>query len=310
MSSPEMNNFKPNQATIENITKGLTKLKYGEYQISKGISQAPTQYKMIIIVIGIIIVVILFYFLIYKKPLTLNHVTFLKGLMKSPPKPFDAKNTKFTYTAIDGNEDTYVSSNVLNIENQQQYTVSFYIYPRGSLIKSEENKGDWSYKYGQWKHILHIGHWDSNSSKTESQSPGFWLSPHMNRLNIMIDTTQEKERIILDNIDLNAWTNITLVVNDFSVGVYSNGRLEKTITLRYPPMKIFNNRLYVAENGGFAGFLAFIEVYSTPLEPDQVYKIYKYFLPWIEAWYDYEMDNRNVPVPTPFNPQPGPPQPP
>ena len=66
MSSPEMNNFKPNQATIQNITRGITKLKYGEYKIKKGISQTPTQYKMIIIDVGIIIVVILFYFLIYK----------------------------------------------------------------------------------------------------------------------------------------------------------------------------------------------------------------------------------------------------
>ena len=126
----------------------------------------------------------------------------------------------------------------------------------------------------------------------------------------MIDTTQEKERIILDNLNLNSWTNITVTVNNFSVSVYSNGRLEKTITLRYAPVRIFNQKMYVCENGGYAGYLAFIEAYSTPLEPDAVYNIYKYFLPWMELWYEYSMNSRVIPKPTPFTPIPGPPSPP
>ena len=304
MSSPQLDNFKPDQATVQAITQGLSKIRYGQFQIKKSINQAPTQYKMIIILIGIVILVILFYFLIYKKPLTLTHTTILKGLMKSPPKPFNAKTNKgFSYKDPVNNEETpYVPSNVLDIENQQQYTISFWIYPRGSLIKSEENKGDWSYKYGQWKHILHVGDW--NNGKADNQSPGFWLSPETNRLNIMIDTTQEKERIILDNLNLNSWTNITVTVNNFSVSVYSNGRLEKTITLRYAPVRIFNQKMYVCENGGYAGYLAFIEAYSTPLEPDAVYNIYKYFLPWMEIWYEYSMNSRVIPKPTPFTPMP------
>lgn len=310
MSSPQLENFKPNQATIQAITHGIGKIRYGQFQIKKRINQAPTQYKMIIILIGIVILVILFYFLIYKKPLTLTHTTILKGLMKSPPKPFNAKTNKgFTYKDPVNNEETpYVPSNVLDIENQQQYTISFWIYPRGSHIKQPENTGDWSYKYGQWKHILHVGDW--NNGKADNQSPGFWLSPETNRLNIMIDTTQEKERIILDNLNLNSWTNITVTVNNFSVSVYSNGRLEKTITLRYAPVRIFNQKMYVCENGGYAGYLAFIEAYSTPLEPDAVYNIYKYFLPWMELWYEYSMNSRVIPKPTPFTPIPGPPSPP
>ena len=304
MSSPQLDNFKPDQATVQAITQGLSKIRYGQFQIKKSINQAPTQYKMIIILIGIVILVILFYFLIYKKPLTLTHTTILKGLMKSPPKPFNAKTNKgFIYKDPVNNDETpYVPSNVLDIENQQQYTISFWIYPRGSHIKQPENTGDWSYKYGQWKHILHVGDW--NNGKADNQSPGFWLSPETNRLNIMIDTTQEKERIILDNLNLNSWTNITVTVNNFSVSVYSNGRLEKTITLRYAPVRIFNQKMYVCENGGYAGYLAFIEAYSTPLEPDAVYNIYKYFLPWMEIWYEYSMNSRVIPKPIPFTPMP------
>ena len=36
---------------------------------------------------------------------------------------------------------------------------------------------DWSYKYGQWKHVMHKGNEDSRPNR----APGVWLHPRQNK---------------------------------------------------------------------------------------------------------------------------------
>ena len=106
------------------------------------------------------------------------------------------------------------------------------------------------------------------------------LSFKLNRLNVMFDTlhVNSKERVVIDNLDLNSWTNVTAVLDNTSVGIYLNGRLEKTITIRYNLEKIDTlSKMYICQNGGFAGYLSYVQAYQTPLEPDAVYNIYKNF---------------------------------
>ena len=303
MASPNRSQFMPDNKSMEKIKNTITNIRHGQYKISKYISDLPTQTKMIIVFCGIITIVLLFYYLLYKKGTEIDHVTFLNGLSKNPPTPWNAKNHLFKWKDKSGTEFPYIPSSQLKLVDYKQYTISFWIYPRGSLIKSEETMGDWSYKYGQWKHILHIGNW--HNEKTTQQSPGFWLSPKLNRLNVIIDTMQEKERIVIDNIDLNSWSNVTAVLDNFSISIYINGRLEKTITLRYQPMNLLGSNLWIAKKGGYSGYLSYISVYSTPLEPDAVYNIYKYYLPQIEKWYNYEINDRDIAATHPIGPYGG-----
>ena len=301
MSESNFSNFKPNKETVKQVTNSITKINYTRHNILQYLNNLPTQTKMIIVFLGILTIVLLFYYLLFKKSLVLDHVVFLKQLDNNPPKAFNTKNSTFIWKDKSGNEKQFIPSSQLKLLDYKQYTISFWIYPSGSFIKSQENGGDWSYKYGLWKHILHIGNWSDN--KTTQQSPGFWLSPKLNRLNVIIDTLQEKERIVIDNLNLNTWSNVTAVLDNFSISVYINGRLEKTITLRYQPMNILDDNLWIAKKGGFAGYLAYLLVYSTPLEPDEVYNIYQYYLPKIDNWYNYNMKKSGInpikPIPCP-----------
>jgi hypothetical protein len=295
MSSENMNNFKPSQETIKKLTNTVTKLSYGQHQLRKSIHQLPTQTKMAIIVCGIIVIFIMFYYLIYKKSSKDVHTTFLTELDKSE-EPYDAKT-----------EYPYIPLKQLGIGGNE-YTISFWIYPSGSKGNYIENSADWSYKYGKWKHILHLGTPpvvnSDNPTPPKFQSPGFWLSPKLNRLNVMFDTiqTNSKERVVIDNLDLNSWTNVTAVLDNTSVGIYLNGRLEKTITIRYNLEKINNlSSMYICQNGGFAGFLSYVQAYQTPLEPDAVYNIYKNFKNKIDKWYYSKMDKASIASPMPID---------
>jgi len=120
----------------------------------------------------------------------------------------------------------------------------------------------------------------------------------------MFDTIQvnSKERVVIDNLDLNSWTNVTAVLDNTSVGIYLNGRLEKTITIRYNLEKINNlSNMYICQNGGFAGSLSYVQAYQTPLEPDAVYNIYKNFKNKIDKWYYSKMDKASIASPIPID---------
>jgi len=308
MSSENMNNFKPSTETIKKLTNTVTKLSYGQHQIRKSIYQLPTQTKMAIIVCGIIVIFIMFYYLIYKKSSKNVHTTFLTELDNSE----EPHNATVTYKWTDPNDSTistqYIPLSQLGIAGSNEYTISFWIYPNGSKVQYADNSNDWSYKYGLWKHILHIGTAPlgtlDNPTPPKFQSPGFWLSPKLNRLNVMFDTlhVNSKERVVIDNLDLNSWTNVTAVLDNTSVGIYLNGRLEKTITIRYNLEKIDTlSKMYICQNGGFAGYLSYVQAYQTPLEPDAVYNIYKNFKNKIDKWYYSKMDKASIASPMPID---------
>ena len=306
MSSENMNNFKPSPETIKKLTNTVTKLSYGQHQIKKSINQLPTQTKMAIIVCGIIVIFIMFYYLIYKKTSKNVHRTFLTELDKSE-EPHNAKNPYKWKNPSDGKNFKYIPLSQLGIGGNE-YTISFWIYPSGSKVNYIENSSDWSHMYGKWKHILHIGTPSvgtaDNPTPPKFQSPGFWLSPKLNRLNVMFNTLHinSKERVVIDNLDLNSWTNVTAVLDNTSVGIYLNGRLEKTITIRYNLEKLDNtNNMYICQNGGFAGFLSYVQAYQTPLEPDAVYNIYTNFKDKIDKWYYSKMDNAPIVSPLPID---------
>ena len=111
------------------------------------------------------------------------------------------------------------------------------------------------------------------------QLPGFWISPRSNKLQSIITTSDAngnhvQERLVLDNLDLNKWTNITLVLNRRSVALYRNGLLERTISL-VNSVHINNDNLYATYFCGFPGYMAYLQFFNRALEPNQVLEIYQ-----------------------------------
>ena len=104
----------------------------------------------------------------------------------------------------------------------------------------------------EYKHVFHKG------SKTGSPlgSPNMWIDKDINRLNISMNTYHSlKESCNIDNIPLNKWFHISIVVVNKSVSVYVNCKLKKKSNLIGVP-KLNYGDVYVNMYNGFDGFVS------------------------------------------------------
>ena len=68
---------------------------------------------------------------------------------------------------------------------------------------------DWTYKQGEWKHILHKG----SHTAMPLQAPGIWLYPKENKMAINMNTYHSvKESCDIGNLTINKWFHLTVVV--------------------------------------------------------------------------------------------------
>ena len=199
------------------------------------------------------------------------------------------------------------------------FTYNFWIYVNG-ISPDGKDYDDWgTYKYGKWKHIFHRGDPIPVSGEQPSpdanipdpqcymiddinvnmrQLPGFYLAPTLNKLYCKIRRTNnasdiESEQIVIDDIPLNKWTNITFVYGKKNMSIYMNGKLERTVIVFMPiNTNNFNNdKLYITQGGGFAGRLWNLQYFPSELESDRIYKMYLYYLGKIER--DEMLLNKN-----------------
>lgn len=146
------------------------------------------------------------------------------------------------------------------------YTYSFWLY-----INGEPNDNNYwgNYRFNEWKHVLHRGG-KLVDGRVKFQSPGFWLSPSTNTLYAAISTKSDIEYITLGDIDLDKWVNIVFVINQTTIEIYKNCKLEKTYTLYNPIINVGQTDLLITQNGGFAGNIAYLQYFNRALQPGDI----------------------------------------
>lgn len=248
--------------------------------------------------------------------------------------PHDASK-KYVYSPPDGNksqERFYIPSDVLNKDEtlSHSYATSFWIKVNsetwndklynGIKHKQEnqkiieenydncdknnndnDNNGNTKDNSGR-KCILYRG-------REDKQVFGFWLSPKNNDIWCQINTKDDagvllEEGVMLKNIPLNEWFNITAVIDNRSYEVYMNDKLVKTISLYGTPLESSGN-LHITNNGGFNGNLAYLQYFNTTLQPERIKSLHNYYLKEIKKCIKYEKkpDSPSDPQPQP-QPQP------
>lgn len=128
---------------------------------------------------------------------------------------------------------------------------------------------DWNYRFGEWKNIF-----VNRNNMGDTRSPGLWLYPKTNSLHARISTHADaNEGCDVRNIPLQKWVNIVYVLNNRTVDIYIDGKLERSCVLKGVPI-LGRGRVRFAEEGGFYGQISKMQYFSRSLKPYEVGQIY------------------------------------
>ena len=151
-----------------------------------------------------------------------------------------------------------------NNGNSSNYSYSMWIYV-----------DDWNYKYGKEKVIL------SRTDSTLKPSPVISLGAFKNDLTVSVQTypdsssvTSQTNNCLVNNIPIQAWTNILVSVNGRVLDVYLDGKLVKTCVLPGVVKLAPSAPAYITPEGGFAGYTSNIQFWNNSTSPQQAWDIY------------------------------------
>jgi len=145
---------------------------------------------------------------------------------------------------------------------------------------------DWNYKFGQYKNILWKGNPGTTSNSLNSATgssnihcPSLWLYPLTNSLKVVTSTsvTSGVESCDIQNIPLMSWVHIAYVLNNRTVDIYINGKLERSCALLGIP-NITNDPVYMTTGtpqAGFYGKIGKTQYFTSALMPNDVANIYQ-----------------------------------
>lgn len=188
----------------------------------------------------VIIGIATFFFAVFTK----KYIEYLKSFRKDSPYLIkDMKNAKKSLV-IEQNPDNDENIILYRSENEDggiEFSYSFWI-----LVN------DFTFKDKNMKHVFHKG-----DSKAEvSYTPAVWIHPDKNTIRINMNTIDTKDNIIdIDNMPVNKWVHISLVVKQKIVTIYVNGNIKKSKRLESIPRQNFGN-VWINLFGGFDGYLS------------------------------------------------------
>lgn len=145
------------------------------------------------------------------------------------------------------------------------------------------------YGSSNYKHVLTKGIANRKSLK---QTPGIWIDPKVNDIEIIISNGLENSKFYIRDFPIRKWFSIAVVINNRVSELYLNGKLLNTYTLKKSPNLNNGGVILTGRNRdtdgvkvndpetntkqyGFSGSMKNIGVYSYPLSVNQILNIHK-----------------------------------
>lgn len=199
--------------------------------------------------------------------------------------PHDASKVYSFYESANADGTKYAPSRYLK-GSKSAFSLGFWFY----INALPEGNQRWTQPkfLGKWKHIMHVGA-PLKEGAAEVQTPGFWFWPEQNKMWCLMSTfkgPEYGEGVVLDNVPLNKWTNVMMVVQNQTMDIYIDGRLEKSLSLFHPPREEQGGNLYITNDGGFPGLLSYVQYYDRSLSPHDVMKAHKYYKSDVDKFID------------------------
>ena len=140
---------------------------------------------------------------------------------------------------------------------------------------------DWTYKYGNPKILFARSNLNNNepmaaSIKTSKPSPCVALGDTENTIHVYVSCfspNTEPDDIVVKNITIQKWVNLSISINEKTLDVYLDGKLVKTQILT-GTAKVSPNDVYLTPNGGFDGWTSKFLYFEKPMNPQQAQNIY------------------------------------
>jgi hypothetical protein len=162
------------------------------------------------------------------------------------------------------------------------YQTTLNVTPKDGMAQSMSTwiyVKSWDYNNGKYKNIL----WKTDTSTPNNgiplHTPSLWLYPLTNNLKVItsVETAEGVESCDINNIPLMKWVHITYVLNNRTVDVYINGKLERSCALKGIPKGLdTSTNLFVTygKPAGFMGKIGKTQYFTRALQPNEVTNLY------------------------------------
>jgi hypothetical protein len=194
-----------------------------------------------------------------------NPVTFAKK-EGTPLSFYDMGNNEAVLETMKGTSYSFALKEDMPIDLGTEGTYSFWL----KVCPDNFNKGNTI-----WRTVWYRGDIDTDSMY-QKKTPGVYLAPNTNKLIITVSCDNgidDANAIVLDDIPLNNWFCISIVLEGRSLECYLNGLLEKSISLTGSPL-MMNSNLVKGKNG-FNGLIAFFRYNSAALDSNNIINLYE-----------------------------------
>ena len=212
-----------------------------------------------IIIVAILSIIILYLAYVFGMKYIRNFNLYIKG---SPYLVDDTKDARRRLViAQDPNKPGSINlQRSLNEQGGIEFSYSSWLFV-----------DNYNYKLGQWKHVFHKG----NESSWPNRAPGVWLHPNKNALRVYMNSYKEiSEYVDVDNIPVNKWFCVIIIVKGQNLDVYINGNLRKSLKLSGIPKQNYGD-VYINSFGGYSGYLSRLRYYTYALNYSEIDAILK-----------------------------------
>lgn len=161
-----------------------------------------------------------------------------------------------------------VEESALKLQKQCKLNV-----PKGGLYACEDGYTckniDRKSRFGKCELVENNISEESPLGMNDTVSPAVYFHPNTNNIVIFMSTENGFEKIMIEDIPLQEWCQITIVLNRLNMDVYNNGRLSKTYIFNSPP-KTIDGDVYINQDGGFSGELSSINYSPNIISPKEL----------------------------------------
>jgi hypothetical protein len=142
---------------------------------------------------------------------------------------------------------------------------------------------DLEYNNGMYRCVFYKGNDFKNSSTVKqgadktligvnfpNNAPGLYIDPNTNNLVIFMNTFNDiNTKVTINEIPMHKWINVIIRCKNTLLDVYINGDISKSLQLNGVPKQNYGD-VYIAENGGFDGYISNLWYYDYALNPIEI----------------------------------------